>query len=173
MLVKHLIGIIALPVTVLLVVPVLLVSLLPFVLFWGFQNEVAIALFTVGVVTIVSGFILLGSTISLFIKKGEGTIAPWNPTRKLIVTGFYSHVRNPMHMGVFLILAGESVTVGSVPLFLWASFFIMGNLLYVPLVEEKKLLERFGEEYMAYKNNVPMWIPRFSAWKASSETIND
>jgi protein-S-isoprenylcysteine O-methyltransferase Ste14 len=48
------------------------------------------------------GFILLYSTISLFIKKGDGTISPWNPAKKLIVTGVYAHVRNPMLIGVFL-----------------------------------------------------------------------
>jgi protein-S-isoprenylcysteine O-methyltransferase Ste14 len=75
-----------------------------------------------------------------------------------------------MHIGVFLILTGESIIVGSVALIIWTVLFILGNLLYVPLVEEPKLAERFGEGYLIYKKNVPMWIPRLSSWKANSQT---
>jgi protein-S-isoprenylcysteine O-methyltransferase Ste14 len=75
-----------------------------------------------------------------------------------------------MHIGVFLILIGESILVGSLPLTLWTLLFIASNLVYVPLVEEQKLQERFGIEYTVYKKNVPRWIPRLSSWKPNSHT---
>ena len=49
---------------------------------------------------------------------------------------------------------------------------IGGNLIYIPLIEEKKLTERFGNEYLIYKKNVPRWIPRLSSWKPCSARNN-
>jgi protein-S-isoprenylcysteine O-methyltransferase Ste14 len=169
MLLRHLTSIGALPLTVILILPIALVSLFPYILFWGVPYHAAMFLFVAGVVLTGLGFILLYSTISFFVKREKGTIAPWDPPKKLIVTGIYAHIRNPMHTGVFLILTGESITLGSAALSIWTLLFIIGNLLYVPLVEEPKLAERFGDQYLIYKNNVPRWIPRLSSWKTNSQ----
>lgn len=169
MLLRHLVSIMVLPVSVIGVVPVLLYWFFHFVLFWDFQYHTEISILATGIGLAALGFILLCSTIQLFVKKGEGTIAPWNPTQKLIVTGFYSHVRNPMHIGVFLILTGESAIANSIPLILWTAMFIVGNLIYVPTIEEAKLAERFGDEYSTYKKYVPRWIPRLSSWNPNHQ----
>jgi protein-S-isoprenylcysteine O-methyltransferase Ste14 len=95
MVLKHLAGIVALPVTVIVLLPVLLISLFSHVLFWGVSCHAAMFLLAAGIVVTGLGLILLYSTISIFIKKGGGTIAPWHPTKNLVVSGFYSHVRNP------------------------------------------------------------------------------
>lgn len=174
MLLRHVISILALPVAVTLILPIALVSSLPYTPSWGVPYPAAAMLLVVaGVILMSLGFILLYSTISLFIKRGNGTIAPWDPTKNLIVTGIYAHVRNPMHIGVFLILTGESITVGSTALAIWTLLFILSNLLYVPLVEEQKLAERFGDQYLMYKKNVPMWIPRLSSWKTNSQILKE
>jgi protein-S-isoprenylcysteine O-methyltransferase Ste14 len=172
MLLRHLVSIFALPVTAIIIVPSLLLSIFHFVILWSFQIYAEIVLFIAGVLFIGTGFIFLYSTITLFIKKGEGSIAPWNPTRKLIVTGFYSHVRNPMHIGVFLILTGESIMLGSLSQILWSLLFIICNLIYIPSVEEQKLAERFGDDYKIYRKNVPRWIPRLSSWDPNPQTLN-
>jgi protein-S-isoprenylcysteine O-methyltransferase Ste14 len=172
MLLRHLASILALPVTVICILPVVLVSLFPYVPFWGAPYYAAMLLLVSGIVFSGLGFFLLYSTISLFIKRGNGTIAPWDPPKKLIVIGIHAHVRNPMHIGVFLILTGESIVIGSVALTVWTLFFVVGNLLYVPLVEERKLAERFGGEYLIYKKRVPRWIPRLSSWKSNSKNLN-
>jgi protein-S-isoprenylcysteine O-methyltransferase Ste14 len=171
MLLKQLASIVALPVTVTTLLPILLLSSVPYLLFEGVSHHAAMLLLAAGIVLIGLGLILLYSTISIFIKKGGGTIAPWNPTKNFIVTGFYSQVRNPMLIGVFLILTGESIIVGSIPLIIWTFLFIIGNLLYVPLVEEQQLAERFGDKYTIYKKNVPRWIPRLSSWKPNSQNL--
>ncbi len=168
MLSKHIASIFALPISVIIVIPTLLVCVFPFVIVWDNQYIEAISLLIAGMFLICSGFYLLYSTITLFIKKGDGTIAPWNPTRKLLITGFYSHVRNPMHIGVFLILTGESIVIGSIPLILWGLLFFIGNLIYVPVIEEQRLEEEFGDEYLIYKRNVPRWIPHLSSWKPNT-----
>lgn len=79
MLLRHLTSIVALPVIVILILPIMLVSLFPYVSFWSIQYPDVILLLVAGVVVTGSGLILAYSTVSLFIKMGNGTIAPWNP----------------------------------------------------------------------------------------------
>ena len=94
-----------------------------------------------------------------FFSKGKGTIAPWNPTMNLIKTGIYGHTRNPMMIAVFFVLMGESSIIGSVYLVFYSVIFVIVNLFYIPLVEEPKLIKRFGEEYLKYQKEVPRWLP--------------
>jgi protein-S-isoprenylcysteine O-methyltransferase Ste14 len=108
---------------------------------------------------------MLGWTVSLFIRIGRGTLAPWDPTRKLVVVGPYSRVRNPMISGVFAIICGEAIVLVSRGLAAWAALFFGINHLYFIVSEEPGLLQRFGAEYEAYKRNVPRWIPRWTAWR--------
>jgi protein-S-isoprenylcysteine O-methyltransferase Ste14 len=62
-----------------------------------------------GGVLIFLGLGLMIATIRLFMRVGKGTLAPWNPTQRLVVQGVYRHVRNPMISGVFFTLLGEAV----------------------------------------------------------------
>ena len=111
-----------------------------------------------------AGLFLCVWTVSLFTRFGDGTPAPWNPPKKLVIRGPYRHVRNPMITGVLLILLAEAFLFQSLPLAAWMVFFFVGNAIYFPLVEAKGLEERFGEDYRVYKANVPRWIPRPRAW---------
>ncbi len=104
------------------------------------------------------------AAISLFVTVGRGTLAPWEPTHKLVVQGVYRHVRNPMISGVLFVLLGESMITASLPLFWWYFFVVVVNAIYIPLSEEPGLVKRFGEDYVNYKRNVPRWIPRLTPW---------
>jgi protein-S-isoprenylcysteine O-methyltransferase Ste14 len=110
--------------------------------------------------------VLMVATIRLFVTVGKGTLAPWNPTQRLVVRGVYRHVRNPMIAGVFLVLLGEAVLAASLPLLGWFAAFVVVNVLYIPLAEEPGLAKRFSDEYQTYKRNVPRWIPRLRPWEA-------
>ena len=114
------------------------------------------------------GLTLMWATIRLFARRGEGTLAPWDPPRKLVVEGPYRHVRNPMISGVWFLLAGEGMLTGSVGIALWLAVFATANVIYMPLSEEPGLERRFGEEYRAYKRAVPAWIPRTTPWRPGS-----
>jgi protein-S-isoprenylcysteine O-methyltransferase Ste14 len=97
-------------------------------------------------------------------KFGDGTPAPWDPPQKLVIRGPYRHVRNPMITGVLLMLLAEALWFQSWPLALWMLIFFLGNFVYFPLVEEKGLEKRFGNDYREYKAHVPRWIPRLHPW---------
>jgi protein-S-isoprenylcysteine O-methyltransferase Ste14 len=114
-----------------------------------------------------AGLTMLVWTVSLFARVGRGTLAPWDPTRRLVVLGPYAHVRNPMISGVLAIIAGEAVALGGWRLATWAASFFAINHVYFLLSEEPGLTKRFGAEYETYKRHVPRWIPRLSPWQPS------
>lgn len=117
-----------------------------------------------GIFLIVSGLGLMLATIPFFLQQGEGTNMPWDPAPKLIVKGIYRYVRNPMHIGVFSFMIGESLILRSIAILSFVTFAVFMHLFYIPFSEERGLEERFGEEYLVYKQNVPRWIPRLTPW---------
>lgn len=125
-------------------------------------------LVAVGIFFLSIGLVVLTLTISMFIRIGRGTLAPWSPTQELITTGVYGHVRNPMLSGVIITLLGESMMLSSFNILVWAIIFLVINSLYFKLSEEPGLQQRFGEEYREYRKNVPMWIPRLTRWAPAS-----
>ena len=105
------------------------------------------------------------ASVSTMLRYGEGTPAPWDPTRRLVLHGPYRYVRNPMMIGVMLILLAEALLLQSPGIAIWFAVFLLLNGFYLPRVEEKGLEQRFGEDYRQYKANVPRWIPRTRPWE--------
>ena len=126
---------------------------------WKLRVPLAVALLAAGVT-------LMVSTVRLFATAGRGTLAPWDPTQRLVVRGVYRYVRNPMISGVLCILVAEAAAFGSLALLGWSALFFVVNAVYIPLVEEPGLERRFGEAYRRYKQSVPRWVPRLKAWQA-------
>jgi protein-S-isoprenylcysteine O-methyltransferase Ste14 len=91
-------------------------------------------------------------------------LAPWDPPRRLVVRGPYRYVRNPMISGVVLVLFGEALVLLSRPHLWWALVFLGINAVYIPLVEEPMLADRFGGDYQEYRRNVPRLLPRLRPW---------
>jgi protein-S-isoprenylcysteine O-methyltransferase Ste14 len=111
------------------------------------------------------GLFLAGWTMRLFARLGQGTAAPWDPPRRLVIAGPYRYVRNPMISSVLIMLIAESLLLNSFILLVWWAIFLLGNMLYFPLREEKDLEKRFGSSYAVYKKHVPRWLPRLRPWK--------
>lgn len=117
-----------------------------------------------GVLVLVIGLILFSASLRNFAREGEGTLAPWDPPRRLVVRGPYRYVRNPMISGVVLVLLGEALVLLSRPHFTWALIFFGVNFVYIPLLEEPGLRSRFGDSYVQYCRHVPRLIPRLRPW---------
>jgi protein-S-isoprenylcysteine O-methyltransferase Ste14 len=111
------------------------------------------------------GVLLFASSLRRFATEGEGTLAPWDPPRRLVVRGPYRFVRNPMISGVIFVLFGEALLLLSLPHALWALAFLGLNLVYIPLLEEPQLEQRFGDPYREYCRNVPRVVPRATPWE--------
>jgi len=117
-----------------------------------------------GLVSIGAGLALWLWTVRLFARVGQGTLAPWDPPRRLVIRGPYRHLRNPMIAAVLAVLAGEAMVLGSVPLLIWGAIFFGFNHAFFVLREEPALEQRFGDEYRAYRREVPRWLPKRAAW---------
>jgi protein-S-isoprenylcysteine O-methyltransferase Ste14 len=114
---------------------------------------------------VVVGVLLFASTLRRFATEGKGTLAPWDPPRKLVVHGPYRYVRNPMISGVLIIILGEALVLLSKSHFWWFLTFFAINAVYIPLLEEPMLQSRFGDSYTEYRRHVPRLIPRFTPWQ--------
>jgi len=153
-----------LPFTVLLIIPAGILWATGFRIGWGLGWPWDAVVVLAGSVLLGNGLYYLFMTIRLFINIGKGTLAPWSPTKKLVIIGPYRYVRNPMISGVLMTLLGESITFGSTGIFIWFLLFFGINHIYFVYSEEPGLAKRFGEEYITYKKNVPRWIPRLRPW---------
>lgn len=161
---RHVAAILMLPFVVTIIVPFLLVRGQPTDLWWEQGYPLSLLPTLIGIAFIISGLWLVIVTVSLFVTIGKGTLAPWDPTQQLVVVGIYRHVRNPMISGVISILLGEALFLRSMPVLLWALFVIIINMIYIPLMEEPGLYDRFGASYAEYTANVPRWLPRRTPW---------
>ena len=121
--------------------------------------------FILGIVIMVIGLDAIIITVSSIIKIGRGTLAPWAPSQHLVIAGMYGYVRNPMILGVLTVLIGESVSILSYRILIWAMCFFLINTIWFVVFEEPSLEKKFGEEYRQYKKNVPRWIPRLKPFK--------
>src|SRR5512141_3134555 len=97
-------------------------------------------------------FWLIGVAILLwsfwnFLAQGRGTPAPIDPPKELVAVGFYRYVRNPMYVGVFMIILGHFLWFGYRNLLVFAVFVFLAFDLFVMFYEEPTLRRKFGAAY--------------------------
>jgi protein-S-isoprenylcysteine O-methyltransferase Ste14 len=153
------------------IAPLLLCFVFPYLIVLRSVNQysrpvfsASLGLIILGGLVSLAGLALLVLTIRMFILIGQGTIMPWDPTRRLITTSLYGYVRNPMILGVLTVEVGEAILFASWGIFFLAVIFFVINTVYFIYSEEPGLEKRFGAEYVEYKQNVPRWIPRIRPW---------
>ena len=106
---------------------------------------------------------------SRFAWQGLGTPAPVLPTRHLVVTGLYRHVRNPMYVSVVCALLGQALLFGNPMLLSYGGLVWLLFHIFVLAYEEPVLRAKFGPEYDAFCAEVPRWIPRLTPWTAPAK----
>jgi len=110
-----------------------------------------------GLLLIFPGIFLTLRAARLFLEKGT-THNPYGIPSVLLTIGPFSFSRNPMYLGMALILFGAAVFVGAVFIFLAPiAFFLTINQFFIPR-EEKKLEQLFGQQFLNYKNHVRRWL---------------
>lgn len=113
---------------------------------------------TVGALLFLVGFALPLWASNIFaIEMTE--ILPASPTNRVLVTrGPYRYSRNPMYLGMVLMLLGAAVYLGTLPMFVAAlAHFLVMNFVFVRF-EEGKMARQFGEAYTAYTKSVRRWL---------------
>jgi protein-S-isoprenylcysteine O-methyltransferase Ste14 len=114
----------------------------------------------VGGPILVAGALLCGWCV-LWFWRAHGTPVPMNPPDELITIGPYRWVRNPMVTGVFGALFGLGLILHSPGIALiWTPAYVLIHWIELKRVEEPELIRRFGDSYLEYKKQVPMFIPR-------------
>jgi protein-S-isoprenylcysteine O-methyltransferase Ste14 len=113
-----------------------------------------------GMVVAVGGGAIALWCILTFAVVGRGTPAPFDPPRRLVVSGPYAVVRNPMYIGAGLALVGAALSYQSLALLGYAAAFLLVTHLFVVLYEEPTLQRTFGTEYETYCRQVRRWWPR-------------
>jgi protein-S-isoprenylcysteine O-methyltransferase Ste14 len=91
---------------------------------------------------------------------GGGTPSPLAPTKTLVVSGLHRFVRNPMYLGVALIIAGQAWLFHSLATAIYLAFMLSAAHLFVLYYEEPTLRKRYGAQYERYQVSVPRWFPR-------------
>jgi protein-S-isoprenylcysteine O-methyltransferase Ste14 len=122
-----------------------------------------------GALLIVAGGAVLVECFVRFAWRGLGTPAPVAPTRRLIVTGLYRHVRNPMYVAVFALIAGQTLLFESLPLLAYAAAVWAAFHIFVLLYEEPTLRRQFPDDYALFVRHVPRWLPRLRPWRGAPD----
>ena len=119
----------------------------------------------IGAIMILTGVLGLVDAFARFALQGLGTPAPIAPTRNLVVTGLYRHVRNPIYVAVVAIILGQAVLMGESRLIVYGALLWLAFHVFVVAYEEPTLELTFGSEYEAFRTAVPRWIPRMTPWR--------
>lgn len=118
----------------------------------------------IGVVVLIAGAVFLIQAFARFVLDGLGTPAPLAPTERLVVTGIYRNVRNPMYLAVTSTIVGQALLFGQLWLLAYAAVFLFVTASFVHWYEEPALTKQFPLDYPAYRSAVPGWWPRLSRW---------
>jgi protein-S-isoprenylcysteine O-methyltransferase Ste14 len=116
-----------------------------------------------GALLICGGLIPLAASFVEFFKAG-GTPVPVASPPRLVVSGCYRHVRNPIYVGFAIVMTGQALFFGSAGLAGYTVAAWAIGAVAVRLYEEPVLTRKFGAEYRAYRRAVPAWIPRRHPW---------
>jgi protein-S-isoprenylcysteine O-methyltransferase Ste14 len=141
-------------------VPGTVVVLVPYLLLGGYSRPANEPLTWLGALIIVLGAAIYFRCAWEFAVRGLGTPAPIAPTKFLVTTALHRYVRNPMYIGVLLVVMGQAVLFRAVALGIYAAVLCLAFHLFVMLYEEPTLRRQFGESYEEYRRTVPRWIPK-------------
>lgn len=135
---------------------------------WRFETPVAHwlpARVAGGVLAFLAAVVIVHA-FARFVIDGLGTPAPIAPTERLVVTGIYRYVRNPMYLAVTTAIVGQALLFGQLWLLAYAAGFLALTASFVRWYEEPTLAEQF-DDYQTYRDAVRGWLPRPTPWSPS------
>jgi protein-S-isoprenylcysteine O-methyltransferase Ste14 len=118
----------------------------------------------VAIVLMSIGALIMLRCVFDFAWRGLGTPAPFDPPRRLVISGLYRWVRNPMYLGMGAFLVGEAILLPAITremLILTGSLWVAVTI-FILVYEEPTLRRLFGADYVAYCRHVHRWLPRLT-----------
>jgi len=112
-----------------------------------------------GGLLVVAGLISIVDSFARFALQGRGTPAPVLPTQRLVVSGQYRFVRNPMYLAVLALIVGQGLMLGQTQLLLYGAGMWLVFHLFVVIYEEPTLRRQFAQDYDGYARRVRRWWP--------------
>jgi protein-S-isoprenylcysteine O-methyltransferase Ste14 len=150
------------------IAPGTVVGLIPFLISrWRPAANVGSLGRLAGGLLLAAGLLALIECFVRFVVRGQGTPAPAAAPRRLVVSGLYRHVRNPMYVALVVMVVGQAIWLGSTALATYALVLCVVFHLRVLLYEEPRLAEQFGTSFQEYRRRVPRWIPRVTPWSGT------
>ena len=117
-------------------------------------RAIGVALIAIGGIMVLTGFVR-------FATEGIGIPFPAEPTsRQLTIGGPYRYVRNPLYLAIVMAITGQALLFSRPVLLAYAAVLLAAFVAFVHWYEEPTLAKRFGEQYEAYRKQVPGWWPR-------------
>jgi protein-S-isoprenylcysteine O-methyltransferase Ste14 len=111
---------------------------------------------------------LLGvAAVHEFAARGGGTPLPYDPPRRLVRSGPYAYVANPMQLSAFLVLAAWGALTGRPWVIAVGAMSAVYSAGIAGWDEEEDMPRRFGERWAAYRGGVRAWLPRWRPWHPS------
>lgn len=145
-----------------IVQPGVVVGLLPYLILRYMGREILPAVWEanhfIGAGLMAVGATLAGACILRFATEGKGTLSPLDPTKKLVIRGLYKYSRNPMYVGVMLIMAGETLFSWSLALTIYTLVIFIAFNLFIIMHEEPRCRRDFGDEYADYCRQARRWV---------------
>ena len=114
----------------------------------------------VGAVLAAAGAAVLLHAFTRFVIDGLGTPAPIAPTERLVVSGLYRYVRNPMYLAVEAVITGQAIQLSRLIMLTYAAAVAATVAAFVHWYEEPTLSRQHGIAYQRYRQTVPAWLPR-------------
>ena len=140
-----------------LVLPGTIAGLVPYLLFlfdpWQGEGHRA------GLLVMAGGLFIIIWCVRDFYLSGKGTLAPWSPPQNLVIIGLYRFCRNPMYVGVVVLVLGWAIVAASPLLVSYWILLPVAFHLRVIFYEEKCLGQLFGPQWEEYRSSVPRWVP--------------
>jgi len=152
------------------VAPLMLAGVIPR---WVTQWEFRPAFFGADLTRILGGILIIAGVPGLldsfarFALEGLGTPAPIAPPQKLVVTGLYRYVRNPIYIAVVAVIIGQALLFGDGRLVWYGALLWLFFHIWVVMIEEPGLEQTFDTQFESFRTNVPRWIPRLTPWRAA------
>jgi protein-S-isoprenylcysteine O-methyltransferase Ste14 len=129
---------------------------------WQPGGPYPLAVRVFGVTLITAGGIVFIAGCVRFAAEGAGIPVPTEPnSRQLTVGGPYRYVRNPLYLAWVMAIAGQALLLSRPVLLFYAAGILIASAAFVHWYEEPTLARRFGEQYEAYRKQVPGWWPRW------------